>query len=263
MPIEVILDSLDSVDEPEKAFFEKTEDGKFRLDFAKRDDAVKKPLSEKNAQLKREKDKLKAFEKYKDLTDDDWTKFQEWKEAKGDDDDDDDDDDQKGKSKKPDEVNVKKIVKEELKKAEQAHLAALKEKDDAIAAEKSRFDNYRFEQELNDEALEAGVIGGRLKKFRVAAINEGVFGYREGKLVVLDDDGEPTSEAVADKLKKLASSDDWKFFFEAKEVGGGSGRPKGKASSDGKELKRSKMTPKEKSDYIKEHGNDAFFKLPL
>lgn len=254
----IVLDSLDNVEEADRQFFEETEDKKFKLNRAKFEDAAKKGLLAKNKELLGKLKETEKFAKFKDVDDDAWAKFQEWKEAQ---DDGDGDDGKDGK--KADPTDVKKLIKAELKKAEQAHLAALAEKDKAIDAEKARFDNYRFEQELSEEALESGVIGARLKKFKVAAIAEGIFGYKEGKLVVLDDDGESTSEAPADRLKKLANSDDWKFFFEAKEPGGGSGRPKGKASDGGKELKRSKMTTKEKSDYIKEHGNAAFLKLPL
>jgi hypothetical protein len=128
MPIEVIVDSLDSVDESDRPFFEKNEEGKFRLDFAKRDEAIKKPLTEKTAQLKREKDKLKAFEKYKDLTDDDLKAFHDWKAKRAEDDEDDEDDppkddDQKGK--KSDQVDVKKLVKTEIKRVTDEHTKAM------------------------------------------------------------------------------------------------------------------------------------------
>ncbi len=260
----IILEKLDDVEESDRQFFEETEDKKFKFNRSKFEQAAKAGLDKKNKEL------LGKIAKVKDLSDEDIERikklkanpdrvssFDEWLEAE------DDDDDDNNKGKKPDQVDVKKIVKVELKKAQDAHQAALAEKDKAIEAEKARFDNYRFEQSLADEALEAGVIGARLKKFKFAAIAEGIFGYREGKLVVLDDDGEPTTEAPADRFKKLATSDDWKFFFEAKEAGGGSGHHKGKGGGDNKELKRSKMTAKEKSDYIKEHGNEKFFKLPL
>jgi hypothetical protein len=269
MPIEVIVDSLDSVDESDRSFFEKTDEGKFRLDFAKRDEAIKKPLSDKNAQLKKEKDKLKAFEKYKDLTDDDLTAFQDWKTKRGEDDDEDDDqkDDDDPKRKKSDPVDVKKLVKTELKRVTDEHTkamaAAVKAKDDELAAERLKFETYRFDQELTSEALEAGVIGARLRKFKSAAVDEKIFGYHEGKLVVLDDDGEPTTESPTDRMKKLAGADEWKFFFEAKEAGGGSGHQKTSSKTNSKELKRSKMSAKEKSNYIKEHSYEDFLKLPL
>ena len=258
MPIEVVVDSLDSVDESEQPFFEKTDSGKYRLNFEKRDEAIKKPLLEKTTQLKREKDKLKGLEKFSSMTDDEWTAYQEWKASREDGDDDGDD-----KGKKGDSTDIKKLIKAELKKAEEGFKAQLTEKEKLIEAEKSKFDAYRFEQELTSEALESGVIGQRLKKFLAAALAERIFGYREGKLVVLDEDGEPTSEKPADTLKKMASQDDWNFFFEAKEAGGGSGRQKSGKADGGGELKRSKMTAKQKSDFIKEHGNAAFFKLPL
>lgn len=268
MPMDLILDSLDSVeDEKVKALY-KENNGKFALDLDAYAEFVKAPVVAKNKDYQKRLEKVKPVaDKFKDVTDDDWTAYQEWKaeQAERDDDDGDgkDDEKDKGKGKKPDAVDVKKIVKEELRKQAAAHQAALAEKDKAIEAEKSRFETYRFEEELADAALEAGVIGARLKKFKLAAINEGVFAYKDGKLVALDEDGEPTSEKPGEKLSKMATSDEWKFFFEAKEAGGGSGTRKGAATQGSKELKRSKMSAREKSDYIKEHGKSAFLQLPM
>lgn len=261
----IVLANLDDVEESDKQFFEETEDKKFKFSRSKFEEAAKAGLVKKNKELLGKVKDAEKFSKFKDVDDDTWAKFQEWKDAQGDSDDDDSDGDEgKGKGKNnADPSEVKKLIKAELKKAEAAHATALAEKDKAIEAERAKFEGYKAEQELDSEALEAGVIGARLKKFRIAVMAEGIFGNRQGKLVVLDDDGEPTSETAAERMKKLANSDDWKFFFEAKEAGGGSGGRKGPMKIGDKELKRSKMSAKEKSDYIKEHGNDAYFKLPL
>lgn len=263
----IILDKLDDVEESDRQFFEETEDKKFKFNRAKFEDTAKAGLIKKNKELHGKLKDAEKLGKFKDVSDDDWTKFQEWKDGQNDDDDDPPKDDDDPKGKKSDSIDIKKVVKDTLKKAQEEHTKALttaiKAKDDEIAAEKLKFDTYRFEQDLTNEALEAGVIGARLRKFKSAAVDERIFGYHEGKLVVLDEDGEPTSETPAERMKKLSSQDEWKFFFEAKEVGGGSGHQKTAAKTGSKELKRSKMSPREKSDYIKQHGNDAFLKLPL
>lgn len=262
MPIEYTLENLDSVkDEAIKALYIE-DNGKFQLDLDAYAEHVKKPVLAKNADLVSRLGKIKPIaDKFKDVSDDDLKAFQEWKANKSDDGDD------EGEGDGKDKFDPKKFAKQ-LKADWQKELdAKIKAKDDELTAERAKFDSYRFDQELTGAALENAVIGARLKKFKSAAIAEGVFGFKDGKLVVLDEDGEPSTDSVADKFKTLAEAEDWKFFFEAKEAGGGSGEQKQAGSKGGKNFKRSKMTPKEKSDYIKANGGgdkglNAFLALP-
>lgn len=256
MPLDLIVDSLDSVkDESVKALYKET-DGKFALDTDAYAEFVKKPLVSKNAELKREKDKLKALEKFKDVDDDTWTQFGQWRESRNDDDDDTGDGD-KGKSGQVDAKKLAKQIKADLLKEFEPKLKA---KEDELNAERAKFEQYRFKQDLTTTAIESGVIGTRLNKFMSAAIAEGIFGFHEGKLVVMDD-GEPSTESVTDRLTAMSNADEWKFFFEAKEQGGGSGEQKGRTAGK-KTLKRAEMGAKERSDYIAAHGMAAYLKLP-
>jgi hypothetical protein len=267
MALDFVLDNLDSVeDEKIKALY-KEDGGRFKLDLDLYAEHVKAPVVAKNKDFQKRLEKAKPFaDKFKDVSDDDWTAYQEWKTEHQDDDDDEDGDKGKkpddGKGKPDSSLDPKKIAKQVRAELKQEFDAQLKAKDDEIAKERAKFDDYRFDQELTGLALENDVIGARLRKFKAAAVSEGIFAYREGKLVALDEDGEPSTETPAERMTKLAQADEWKFFFGAKEVGGGSGKQKQGAVGH-KELKRSKMTNKEKSDYIKEHGNAAFLKLPL
>lgn len=264
MPFDYELDSLDAVkDEAIKALYKQTDDGKHRLDLEAYGEFVKKPLVAKNSDLVGRLNKIKPIaDKFKDFSDDDFSAFQQWKAEH---DDDDDDDDNKGNKKDFDPKKFAKQLKADLQKDFDAKVKA---KDDELAAERAKFDNYRFDQELTSAALESSVIGARLKKFKAAALADGIFSYKDGKLVVLDEDGEPSTEPVADKFKALAASDEWKFFFEASAAGGGSGETKTTRKNGAKPLKRSEMSAKEKSDFIKANGGgqkglEAFLKLPL
>lgn len=264
MPIEYTLESLDTVkDEAIKALYIE-DNGKFQLDLDAYAEHVKKPVLAKNSDLVGRLNKIKPIaDRFKDVPDDEWKSYQEWKASQNGDDDDDDGGDKSEKEK----FDPKKFAKQLKSDLAKEYDAKIKAKEDELAAERAKFDSYRFDQELTGAALENSVIGTRLKKFKSAAIAEGVFGFKDGKLVVLDEDGEPSTDSVADKFKTLAEAEDWKFFFEAKEAGGGSGEQKQAGSKGGKNLKRSKMTSKEKSDFIKANGGgdkglQAFLSLP-
>jgi hypothetical protein len=254
MPLDLVLDSLDSVkDESIKALYTET-DGKFALDTDAYAEFVKKPLVSKNAELKREKDRLKSLERFKDVSDDDFKAFQDWKASQNDDDDEGDGD--KGKSGQVDAKKLAKQIKADLLKEFEPKLKA---KEDELNAERSKFEQYRFKQDLTTAAIESGVIGTRLNKFMNAAIAEGIFGFHEGKLVVMDD-GEPSTEPVSDRLTVMSNADDWKFFFAAKEAGGGSGEHKGRKASSGK--KQRDFTRAEKLAFIEKEGYQAWSQLP-
>jgi len=108
-------------------------------------------------------------------------------------------------------------------------------------------------------ALEAGVIPERLDSFKRTIGDR--FALRNGKLIYLEDGDE--SETPADKAIGEIFRKDLDWFFAAREAGGGSGQQKVSRAIGSKELNRSKMTPKEKSDYIREYGNDKYLKLPI
>lgn len=259
MPIDVILDSLDGVDESEKQFFAETEDKKFKLDWSKRDEFVKKPVLTKNAELKREKDRLKALEKFKDFSDEDLSAFQEWKASR------DDDDGDNGNNGKKDDLDARKLAKQLKKEIEAEFNAKLAAKDQELEVERSRFQQFLFESKLTEAAEAAGVV--RMKQFRALNALEKQFGWKDGKLIALDPDGEESTDTAEERFKQLFKHPDWQNLFGAKEKDGGSGYQKA-GSAGGKKLERSKMTPKEKSDFIKEHGGGekglkAFLSLPM
>ena len=64
---------------------------------------------------------------------------------------------------------------------------------------------------------------------------------KDGKLVVLDEDGEPTTDSAKEKLQKLANDEAWKYFFAAKEPGGGGGKGDKGSKSGSKTITRAEF----------------------
>ncbi len=255
-----ILDTLDNVEESAKQFFEQTEDSKFKFNQQKFEQSAKAGLEKKNREL------LGKLAKSKDLSDDDierikklkanpdrLSSFDEWLEAQ---DDDEGDDDKGGKEEKVDAKKLAKQIRAELKKEFDN---ALKAKDDELKAERGKFDQYLFESKLTEHAETAGVV--RMKQFKALNNLDRQFGWKDGKLIALDSDGEESADSVDDRFKQLFSHPDWQNLFGAKEAGGGSGEQKGKAAGK-KSLKRLEMSAKERSDYIAQNGMAAYLKLP-
>lgn len=233
MTLKYTLENLDSVEDDEiKALYRQDGDA-FQLDLDAYAEYVKAPVVAKNRNYQKRLEKVKPFaDKFGSVTADDWQAYQDWKNSQGDDDPDDPKPDDK-----PDAKKIAKQVKAELKKEFDAQLAT---KDKELADERAKFESYRFNRELTAAALDAGVIGSRLRKFITAAIEEGQFSWQDGKMVVLDDDGEPVSESVKERFKKLSADEDWMFFFEMKEPGGGGGKgEKGRSQNNAKTIPRS------------------------
>lgn len=248
-----IVDSLDNVEETDKQFFEPTDDGKFQWNRAKFEETAKAGLLKKNRELLGKLKDLDKLGRFKDVDDDTWSAFEEWRQSQGDESNDDGD-----KKQTPAPPDLKKLLKQETTKLGEAHKAQLAEKEKALSELQSRFDRYVLDQQLTALALEAGVIPERLESYKRTVGDR--FALKDGKLVALEDGEE--SDAPAEKIISETLRKQYDWFYAAREQGGGSGQQKG-GKSGPKTLQRSKMTPKEKSDFIKEHGNAKFLKLPL
>lgn len=255
---EIVVDSLDTVEESEQAFFEEHE-GKYKFNYSKFAESQKAALVKKNADLVKRLNTVKPIaDKFKDFSDDDLTAFQEWKASR-------DDDDGDSNNGKKDDLDARKLAKQLKKELEAEFNAKLAAKDQELEVERSRFQQFLFESKLTEAAEAAGVV--RMKQFRALNALEKQFGWKDGKLIALDPDGEESTDTAEERFKQLFKHPDWQNLFGAKEKDGGSGYQKA-GTAGGKKLERSKMTPKEKSDFIKEHGGGekglkAFLSLPM
>lgn len=90
------------------------------------------------------------------------------------------------------------------------------------------------------------------------SLEEGDDGF---KVRVLDKDGKPSAMTTEDLMKELSSDPDLaNIVVGSKASGAGSTGKSG--GGGGEKLNRSKMTADQMNDYIKEHGRDAYLKLP-
>lgn len=278
----VTVDTLDNVEEADRKFFEEAEDGKFKFNRAKYDAAIKAPVDKKNREL------LGKIAKIKDFDETDFEriarlkakaeklgKFDDWLEAEDEEDHSEDDKKDKGKDGGFDQKAFAKQLKADLQKDFDAKLKAkddeIKARDERLQAEQGKFEGFKFDARLTEAAETGGIV--RMKQFKALNAIDRQFGWKagedgkEGRIVALDEDGEESTDTVDERFKALFANPEWQNLFGAREPGGGSGMQKGKSVSGNAARKRSEMTSKQKSDYIKEHGGgqkglDAFLKLP-
>jgi hypothetical protein len=220
---ELVVDSIDTVEESDRALYVEREDGKFAIDLDKFGEAKiqSSGLKKKNSDLilkeKAARESLKKFEALKDFADDDLTEFQTWRENKD-------------KTPPPDDKSGK--GSEELQA--QFEKALNKEKG-RFATEKTELEtrlsdldkqvkHYKLTVPLRDIAAKAGVIAEDMdlvlldtaKRF---ALNE------DGDIVVLDEDGDPTDITPQKFFETLYRELRPKFY--AASGAAGSGAPSG------------------------------------
>jgi hypothetical protein len=215
--MKIILENLNDVEETDKQFFEETEDGKFQLNRAKLEESAKAGLLKKNKELLGKLKDAEKLSKFKDVDDETWTKFQEWRDSQGDDD---DDDKSKGK---PDEKAIRAQIKAEIAKVKGQYDLTIKQKDDAIAALERKFEERELDLALDALALEHGVIPKRLATWKSAVRSR--FAREDGELVYLEN-GKAAVETTPEKAVKELLFKEFDYLYEAREAGGGSGKHK-------------------------------------
>jgi hypothetical protein len=231
MPVEIVVDSLDTVDEPLRTAYVENE-GKFHLDPDRYAEFKAQGLKSKNKELlgklTKANDGLKRFEKFTDFEDDDLTEFQTWRENK---DKPPPADDKSGKG--SDELQAqfdKALGKEKAKFA--TEIATRDTRIDELTRENKHF---KLTVPLRDIAVKAGVIADDLdlvlldtaKRF---TLNE------DDKIVVLDEDGDPTDITPQKFFETLYREQRPKFY--AASGASGSGAPSSTSSSGGKRTMR-------------------------
>jgi len=180
-----VLDNLDAIDEPNRKYFDKTEDEKFKFNQGKYDAAIKAPLVSKRDELLGKLDKFKGFDEA-DLAriaklkakGEKLSAFDEWVDAQ------DDDPADPNKGGKTDEKTIRAAVKAEVTRIQEAHNLTLRQKDDAIEALNQKFEARELDLALDTLALEHGVIPKRLATWKAAVRSR--FTREDGELVYLE-----------------------------------------------------------------------------
>jgi len=239
------VETLDGIDEKYRGWYSE-QDGKFVLDPQLREDTsgLKSALQRANDRAKGAEDRLKSFDGI------------------------DNPDEVRELLKKQDDIRQKKLI--ETGKVEEVVAERLKPVTDenntlkdTIGRLEAEVRQFTLTDKLTDAALK-----GYAHESAIADIvrrAEAVWTIQDGKPIALTAEG----VAIGGKDGQPIEMDEWlaNLTTEAPHLfkssngggappdgGGGGGPPKGK--------KRSEMTSTEKSDYISEHGGEAFRKLP-
>lgn len=254
MAIETEVDSLDQVEESLRGAY--TADGaKFRLDADKYADLKAEGLKRKNKELigklNAHKPQIERAEKFKDISDEDFDQFIEWREAQ-----------EQGNGKPKPKEGEPLIDPAELRKLQKLLAQRDKEGRDAterLAALESELNHFKLTVPLRDVALKAGVFPEdvdlvMLETQRRFRLDE------KARIIVLDDDGDP-SEVTPEKFFTEIYKEKRPKFFAASDAAG-SGAPPGNRSPGIASKKRSEMTVADKTAFIEKHGYEKYLDLP-
>lgn len=267
MAIAFETDTLEGIEASLHAAYEET-DGKYVFNPDKYAELKGAGVKKNAADLKKEKDKLKAEleatkQRFADLDDETLATFKEWQAKQQQGEHKQQDDDAKGT---PEEIKVrlKTAHEAELRRIQAEQKAMLKAaqeaKDKELAQVKAEHLQFVKRTKLQELADETGVIPERRRLWLKEA--ESRYGLNaDGELAVLDENGEPDDSIKPDVYSRETLFREFDYLYAAKEQGGsGSGGSKTSHLNNG--LKRSKMTSEQKANYIRQHGGAAYDKLP-
>lgn len=232
MPVPIQVDSLDTVDESLKSAYVET-DGKFTLDPDKYAEFKATGLKNKNKELlgkiSKASDSAKRFEKFAEFDDTDLDELLELRANK-------DKPGEKGKNQPADDERLAQL--EKLHKKALDKLTGEKTTTETKAAElEKKVKHYELTVPIKETALKAGVLPEDLQVVMLDtqsrfALND------EGKIVVLDEDGDPTDITPQKFFETLYKEQRPKFY--AASGAAGSGAPSNTASRNGtKAMRRS------------------------
>lgn len=244
MPIEIVVDSIDAVDESLRGAYVES-DGKYALDPDKYAELKAAGLKKKNSELigkeKQLKEALSKLEKFKDI---DPEVFEEFIEAR------DRSHEQTGNRPdgKLDDAALRTLDKQ-VKKLQSKY-----EQDAAAwAEEKARMDaelkHYKLTVPLKEVALKAGVLPDDVD----LALMETAKRFRlddSGRIQVLDEDGDPTTDTPERFFKEIYREKRPKFY-QATGAGGSGATPGSKGAPGAKVMKRTAFESLSAADQMK------------
>ena len=228
---ELVVDSLDSVDESIKGAYVET-DGKFNLDVDKYAEVKAQGLKSKNKELLGKLSKAaegsKRFEKFAELTDDELSELLDLRENK---------DKLNDKGKEPSAADAERLKQLENKhKKDLDRVSGEKTAAETRAAElEKKVKHYELTVPIKETALKAGVLPEDLNL--VLLDTQSRFSLNdEGKIVVLDEDGDPTDITPQKFFETLYKVQRPKFYAASGATG--SGAPSATTSANGKKVMR-------------------------
>ncbi len=220
MPVEFVVDSIDSVDESIRGAYVENE-GKFNFDPDKYAEIKAQGLKSKNKELLGKLSKVnesaKRFEKFAELEDDDLNELLELREQKL--------NPPPADTKQPKgSEDLQAQFEKAQKRLTDRHAAELAERDKTIAAQDEKLKGYELTMPIRDAALKAGVIPEDLELV-LKDVRERIVLNEDRKIVVLDDEGDPT-DVTLDKYFGTAYRELRPKFYAASGAAG-SGAPSG------------------------------------
>lgn len=270
MPLKPVVESLEGISEDLHEDYEQTEDGKYQLKvlsgFVPKDKV--EDVSGLKSALQKERENARAAaarakkleEQVGEIDPEDYRRLKEL-EAKA----------EEEKAKKAGEWD--KLRSQMLEKHQEELAKRDKERDRLMAALEAKLIDAEIASAINAEKGKAKPLIPIVKnRVRMREDDKGGF-----TTVVVDDAGDTAIDpatgeplTVRGLLAKMAEDSDYAMLFEPRGQSGGGTPPNGAGNSGGtgkkggipSDLKRSQMSTKDKVAFVKEHGEDAFLKLP-
>lgn len=231
MPVEFVVDSLDTVDESLKSAYVEKE-GKFNLDPDKYAEVKAQGLKNKNKELltklTQTKDGLKKFEKFAEFDETDLEELLELRANKD-----------NPATKEPSAADAERLAQLEKKyKKDLDRVTGEKTAHETRIAELEKENkHYKLTVPVREIALKAGVIPEDLSLVMMDTANRFALS-EEGKIVVLDEDGDPDPSITPQKFFETLYKEQRPKFFAASGAGGSGAPANAGGGSVGKTMKR-------------------------
>ena len=248
MPVNLTWEKQDAIPEVLKAHAVER-DGKWVFDAELPDETngLKSALQKEREANKKHADALKKLDRFKDVTDDAWTEFEEWKNR----------DPEGDPGKKPDASALEKAIAKEKARFERdlkAQKEASDEKDKKIATLEGRIRENEIWVPVKDLAVKNKVMGDRMDALVTLLKTQGRFDLDEsGKLIFKDKEGYPTT-VKPEKAFEVELKNEFPWAYEASGAGG-SGAPNGTKAGGLGTAEFLKLSPTEQLKYAREHGS--------
>lgn len=234
-----VVDTLESVPESYKTAYEQ-KDGKFFLKEIEFEDIApyKEKLAKKETAINEANGKLSRYAKFKEFDESGLDTLLELWELK--------------KAGKPLTVDEKAELERLHQKALGKATGDLKTRDDRIVELERDLKHYKLTVPLRDIAAKAGVVPGDLDLVMLDVQSRFKLND-DGKIVLLDDDGDVT-ETTPQRFFETLYKEQRPKFYAASNAGGSGAQNGTKGNSGVSNAELLKLSPTEQLKYAREHG---------